>query len=278
MFRIRYCCSFLKGSFDMSDNFSQKIGHRIKELRDKNGLSQEHLAKALHINRVSLSQVENGERKLSAEELSGIASFFHVGTDALLNLDMDVQVELEKMPKQEKREFRISVPQKKLDKFKEVLLYILNKVGSRPNVGETVLYKLLYFIDFDFYEKYEEQLIGATYLKLPHGPAPVEFAEIVKDMEANKELEKINSQFFQYPQKKYLPLREPDLQQLTAREVEYIDEVLAKLSHMKAVEISDYSHRDVPWMTTDDGEVIDYESVFYRTQPYSVRSYSEEVQ
>lgn len=62
---------------------------------------------------------------------------------------------LEKSPKQrQKQEIRVSVPQKKLDKFKEVLLYVLGKVGSKPNVGETVLCKLLYFIDFDYYEKY----------------------------------------------------------------------------------------------------------------------------
>ena len=229
------------------------------------------------MNRVSFSQMESGDRKLSAEELGSVARFFHVGTDALLDFDREIKVHLEKVPRPIKPEVRVSVPQKKLDKFKEVLLYILNKVGSKPNVGETVLYKLLYFIDFDYYEKYEEQLIGATYQKLPHGPAPVEFHEIVKDMIASKDLEKVESQFFQYPQKKYLPHRESDLKQLGAREVEVIDEVLAKLSHMKAVEISDYSHRDVPWMTTDDGDIIDYESVFYRTQPYSVRSYSEEV-
>jgi hypothetical protein len=65
----------------------------------------------------------------------------------------------------EKQEIRIDVPQKNLKKFKEVLLYILEKVGGKPNVGMTVLYKLLYFIDFDYYEKFEEQLIGATYIK-----------------------------------------------------------------------------------------------------------------
>ena len=259
----------------MSDNFGQKIGSRIKGLREKAGLSQEQVSKTLGISRVSLSQLENGERKLSAEELAAFAKLFQMGTDALLDWNKAVKVHLEKTPKQVKQEIRISVPQKRLDKFKEVLLYVLDKVGSKPNVGETVLYKLLYFIDFDYYEKYEEQLVGASYQKLPHGPAPVEFKKIVEDMIKSKELEKIESQFFQYPQKKYLPLREPDLKQLNAREVETIDEVIAKLAHMKAVEISEYSHRYVPWMTTDDGDIIDYESVFYRIQPYSVRSYSE---
>ncbi len=45
---------------------------------------------------------------------------------------------------------------------------------------------------------------------------------------------------------------------------------------MNATQISDYSHNDVPWQTTEDGAVIDYESVFYRTPPYSVKDYSDE--
>jgi hypothetical protein len=45
---------------------------------------------------------------------------------------------------------------------------------------------------------------------------------------------------------------------------------------MNAKEISDYSHNDVPWLTTEDGQPIEYESVFYRTRPYSVREYTGE--
>jgi hypothetical protein len=45
---------------------------------------------------------------------------------------------------------------------------------------------------------------------------------------------------------------------------------------MNASKISEYSHNDVPWLTADDGDIIEYESVFYRTSSYSVRSYSEE--
>jgi hypothetical protein len=80
--------------------------------------------------------------------------------------------------KKEKQQFpriRINIPQKNIGKFKEVLLYILNKIGSKPNIGETVIYKLLYFIDLNYYEKYEEQLIGATYIKNHHGPTLKEF-------------------------------------------------------------------------------------------------------
>jgi hypothetical protein len=52
--------------------------------------------------------------------------------------------------------------------------------------------------------------------------------------------------------------------------------VIARLGHMKAIEISAYSHGDIPWISTPDGKPIDYEAVFYRQTPYTVRSYSEE--
>ncbi|MDP2363098.1 MAG: Panacea domain-containing protein, partial [Ignavibacteria bacterium] len=173
---------------------------------------------------------------------------------------------------------RISVPQKNLKKFKEVLLYILNKVGAKPNIGETVLYKILFYIDFDYYERYEEQLIGATYIKNHFGPTPKEFVKIVEKMENDKELMRVKDKYFSHPQTKYLPLREPDLSVVSGREIELIDEVLNKLSDMNANQISEYSHNDVPWLTTDEGKVIPYESVFYRTPPYSVRNYSEKTE
>ena len=121
-------------------------------------------------------------------------------------------------------------------------------------------------------------MIGATYIKNHYGPTPVEFKKITDQMEKDQELFRVTDQYFQFPQTKYLPLREPDLSKINANEIKLIDDVLEKLSHFNANQISEYSHGDVPWLTTEIGETIDYESVFYRTKPYSVRSYSEEVQ
>lgn len=256
----------------------EKIGQRIRELREKTGMSQDALAKNMKIPRPAISQIESGARKIATDELLKLSQIFHVSLDDLLNPGKEPEVCLPegKEEKTSKRRMRISVPQKNVQKFKEVLLYILNKVGSKPNIGETVIYKLLYFIDFNFYEKYEEQLIGATYMKNQYGPTPIEFAKIVEQMIKNGEIEKVKSDYFSYPQTKYLPRSKPDLTKLKASELEVIDDVLNRLSEMNASQISAYSHEDVPWLTTADDEVIDYESVFYRTPPYSVRAYAEE--
>jgi len=257
--------------------FNKKLGVRIRQLRDGFSLTQEDVAAKLEISRVSLSQIENGERKIAAEEIAKLSKMFNIKADILLDLKKDIEVQLEKQKSigRKKTEMRINVPQKNLNKFKEVLLYILNKIGSKPNIGETVLYKLLYFMDFNFYEKYEEQLIGATYQKNHYGPTPVEFKSVIDDMKSNEDLEEVQSQYFQYPQRKYLPRREPDLSLFNAHEIKMIDEVLEKLSDMNANQISDYSHEDVPWKTTEEGDIIDYESVFYRSMPYSVRTYDD---
>jgi len=260
------------------DIFYKKLSQKIKTIREQLGFSQEALAEKLGVNRVAISQIENGDRKISAEEIAKISKIFHIPTDILLDLSKDIEVVLEKTeakkPK-EKTGIRISVPQKNLDKFKEVLLYVLSEVGSRPNIGESVLYKLLYFIDFNYYEKHEEQLMGATYIKNNYGPTPKEFIKIVDDMEG-KDLTKIQDNYFQYPQTKYLPLRKPDLSKINTREQKVIDDVINTLSDMNAKQISEYSHNDVPWQTAEEGEIIDYESVFYRTPPYSVRDYSDD--
>ncbi|MHB8881775.1 MAG: type II toxin-antitoxin system antitoxin SocA domain-containing protein [Thermodesulfovibrionales bacterium] len=256
----------------------EKIGRRIRELREKTGMSQDSLAKQIKISRPAISQIESGARKLATDELIKLSQIFHVAVDDLLNPGKEPEICLQEAKKEKdaKPQMRISVPQKNLQKFKEVLLYILNKVGSKPNIGETVIYKLLYFIDFDFYEKYEDQLIGASYMKNQYGPTPVEFVKIVEQMIKKGEIEKVKSDYFSYPQTKYLPRNRPDLTKFKASEIEVIDGVLNRLSEMNASQISAYSHSDVPWLTTADGEVIEYESVFYRTPPYSVRAYAEE--
>jgi len=258
----------------------KKLGENIKILRKQHGITQQKLADLLGLSRPTVSQIEIGERKLSADELIKLADIFNISVEYLLGLKREPKIIIKKTERKEKPKYqvRINVPQKNIKKFKEVLLYILNKVGSKPNIGETVLYKILYFIDFDFYEKYEEQLIGATYIKNNYGPTPVEFRKIVEKMIDDGEIIKVESTYFEYPQTKYLPVRKADLTKFKANEIELIDNILYRLSDMNASQISEYSHNDVPWLTTENQGIIEYESVFYRTPSYSVREYDEDIQ
>jgi transcriptional regulator with XRE-family HTH domain len=258
------------------------LGRFIQEQRKKRGLTQEFLALRLGISRPTYMQIERGERELVVSEAKKLAGIFDMLLDDFLASKeiSPPRIKLEKPTKIMKakdngREIRISVPQEKIKKFKEALLYILERIGARPNIGEAVVCKLMYFIDFDFYEKFEEQLIGAKYIKNHHGPTPIAFPKIVAQMEKTGDLTRVVQKYFQYDQKKYLPLRKSDLSEFSAREKEFIDEEIERFKDFNAAQIEKYSHKDVPWITADNLQIIDYEAVFYRTPEFSVRHYYE---
>jgi len=253
---------------------------KIKALRKENEFSQEYMARELGMSRPTYTQIEQGERDLTITEVKKLAGIFDITFDDFLQgkegIKTIVKVERKKKQEQEeKSEIRISIPQEKVDKFRQILLYILKKIGGKPNVGMTVLYKLLYFIDFDYYEKYEDQLMGLVYLKNHHGPTPLLFKNLIGDMVKNGEVEIIKSKFYKYPQTKYLinPKIKLDLGILNGKEQEHIDLELQKLSDLTASQLTDLSHKDVPWISAEDGKPLDYESVFYRTAETSVREY-----
>ena len=173
---------------------------------------------------------------------------------------------------------QIRTVEKNLDKFKQVVLYVLNEVGKKPNVGETVLHKLLYFIDFDYYEKFEESLMGGTYLKNHYGPTSDDLAPLIKEMQEKGEIEAITSEHFGYPQKKYLARTNPELDIFSEREINHIDEVLARLADKSATELKQLSHEDMPWKSARyHKKPLSYESVFYRDERHSVREYDDEL-
>lgn len=271
----------MKYKNDMTLKLSQKqIGQRIAELRRTKGLSQEDLAKKIKISRPSLAQIELGNRSVDILELQKLSQVLRFSLDDFMSKDFSVSQELN--IKEEKKskpvEDRISVPELQVDKFKNVLLYILERCAGKPNVGETVLYKLLYFSDFNNYEIYEEHLTGASYRKLPYGPVPQKFDAVINQMINDGQLQRVKTKYHGYPQTRYLPLKKADLTELRASEKEIIDSVIEQMSDWSAAAISNYSHKDMPWLASKEGEEINYELAFYRDAPFSVRNYGDEIE
>ncbi|MCX8486873.1 MAG: DUF4065 domain-containing protein, partial [Crocinitomicaceae bacterium] len=262
----------------MKTTQSQKeLGQRLTLLRKRKGLSQEELAARIKLSRPSLAQIELGNRGLDVQEFQRLAEVLEFSLDDFMSKDFQV-LAIENVtddnvmqPIQE----RISVPKLNVAKFKQVLLYILERCEGKPNVGETVLYKLLYFSDFNYYELYEEQLTGANYRKLPYGPVPQKLDQIIEQMRTDGQLERIKTNYHGFSQTRYFPLVKADLRTVKASEKEVIDRVIEQMSDWSASAISDYSHKDIPWLATKEGEEINYELAFYREAPFSVRNYDE---
>lgn len=65
-------------------NSNIEIGKRIKELREKKGLTQKELAENLSVKRETVNQWENGTRDLKTEYTIKLADFFEVTCDEIL--------------------------------------------------------------------------------------------------------------------------------------------------------------------------------------------------
>jgi DNA-binding XRE family transcriptional regulator/uncharacterized phage-associated protein len=254
------------------------MSNKFKNLINKHQISQSKLAGIIGVSRPTIIKILAGKRELRISEADKLAMNLGISTTEIFGETAEVEIILEKnlSKKNPKLKQRISVPARNVEKFKNALLYITQKIGALPNVGQTVLYKILYFCDFDYYEKYEEQLIGATYIKNHFGPTPREFSAIVKEMIQEEKIEEITTKFFDKDQKKYIPVISPDLSVFSGRELQHIDEEIARLGHKTAKELSDFSHKDVPWISTVIGKEIPYEAVFYRTKETSVRTYEKD--
>jgi len=264
----------------MSVKLSQKqIGQRIAKLRKLKGLSQDELSRSVRISRSSLAQIELGNRSVNIIELQKLSIILGFSLDDFMSQDFMVLQNEVKVPgiKQVKSEERIAIPTLHVNKFKNVLLYILERCAGKPNVGETVLYKLLYFSDFNYYELYEEQLTGARYRKLPFGPVPQNMDTIVNQMIDSGLIQRVKTDYHGYSQTRYLPLEKSDLTELKASEKEIIDRVIEQMSDWSASAISNYSHKDIPWLASKEGEEIYYELAFYRESPFSIRNYGNEI-
>jgi transcriptional regulator with XRE-family HTH domain len=241
----------------------KQIGKRIAELRKVKRLSQEDLSKSVKISRPSLTQIELGNRSVNIMELQRLSIVMGFSLDEFMSKDFTVtQNVVSKAEKKSKKiKERISVPTLQVNKFKNVLLYILERCAGKPNVGETVLYKLLYFSDFNYYELYEEHLTGARYRKLPYGPVPQKMDAIINQMIDKGQLQRVKTEYHGYSQTRYLPLEKPNLTELRASEKEIIDRVIEQMSEWSASAISNYSHKDMPWLASREGEEINYELV-----------------
>ena len=137
--------------------------------------------------------------------------------------------------------------------FRQVILYVLDKVGDLPDTGETVLHKFLYFIDFDFYEKHEESLMGETYIKNTYGPTSVSLEKELKRMEDLGIICQEEREHHGHTQRRSTVLRRPVPTDLIELHIDHIDGVMEKHSGKSAREFTDYSHGDVPWLCADEG-------------------------
>ncbi|MBO5059845.1 MAG: helix-turn-helix transcriptional regulator [Clostridia bacterium] len=80
-----------------------KLSERLKELRKRNNISQNALAKQMNLTRATINAWEMGINYPTAQSLIMLADFFNVTSDYILGLDSVETINISKLNDAEKK-------------------------------------------------------------------------------------------------------------------------------------------------------------------------------
>ena len=147
-------------------------------------------------------------------------------------------------------------------KTAELILLIAKHTEDDPTAGSTKLNEILYFAEISHLRRTGQPITGSEYQKQPHGPTLRRMPPIIRDLERLGAAKEIEEDYFGYPQRKLVPLREPDLSEFSADEVASVLGMVRQFWGKSAREISDISHEDPGWRAVEVGETIPLELAF----------------
>ena len=162
----------------------------------------------------------------------------------------------------------IMVRVQKIDekKYKNAVLFFAKKIQN-GTLGKLNMMKLLYFLDFDFFEKYGRSITGDEYLRFEHGPVPRMGEKILKEM-AGKEIKVSKRKIADglNDQLHIEALKDFDINVFTKEELLALEEIADKWEKFSGVEMKNASHGEAPWIATKTNDVIDYNLAYYRNK------------
>lgn len=155
-------------------------------------------------------------------------------------------------------------------KYQNAVLYLCRKLKGEVR-GKKKLAKLLYFADFDLYEKIQKSITGDVYRALPMGPVPSALEEITVEMTKKKMLgvEQVKEHEGYNATKVYKCLAEPDLSVFDEEERKMLDRIIVKYGHLTGKQLEELSHAEAPYIGTELRKEIPYELAFYRGTDFS---------
>lgn len=152
-------------------------------------------------------------------------------------------------------------------KYSDVVFSLL-KIAGGQIIGKKKFAKLLYFYEFDFFEKYEKTSTGETFLKYPMGPLPKNMEEIVNQLCKNGQIKTVSQKSSNgYDIVEYKLIDNPIIK-LTTEEKSILDRIQKLYIDKTGKELEDISHLQAPWNAVEMYQVINLELSYYRATDF----------
>lgn len=147
------------------------------------------------------------------------------------------------------------------------------------------LHKLCYLVDSTFYQKYEISMTGESYIHTQNGPVPIHFDDSLDELITDNRVsvsdngnitpceaygirsDSVMDDLGLYRvsmMREFGHLSHHILPRPTPRENEIISEITSRYARMDSDRLEMVVKRDPGWKLSSEGQLIDYEYVFYR--------------
>lgn len=147
-------------------------------------------------------------------------------------------------------------------KIKALISLIIDSCQKEPyGIPLSKLCKILYFIDFGHYAKFDTAISDFDYLRFQFGPVPKGLHDYLALLEEERVIDRrrIPTQYGEHDVFELYPKTEIIDFSFTEREQETIDKTLAEFKRKSGATASRKTHYQSPWITTDQGEIISIE-------------------
>ena len=154
-------------------------------------------------------------------------------------------------------------------KYKEAIVYLCNELGGEIK-GKKKLAKLLYFLDFDNFEKYHKSITGDVYHRLPMGPVPAAMTEMTESLKKARRLEvkqETEKEGFN-PTEIYRCKGKADLSVFSKDELAMLKRTVSTYGKLNGKQLEDLSHAEAPFIATEERGEFAYELAYYRGRDF----------
>ena len=224
-----------------------KYAQVIKKLRTERGISQLELAKKLGISRPSYIAIEQGKRELTWDEAKKIVGFFGI---TLKELESGMVPDAEK--------------------YKQMILACLRYAAPADGkIPKTKLAKLVYLADFAWFYDHLKSMSGMSYRKIQYGPVPDTYFRVIDELFDEGKVKIDHTADGAMLISEARNPRRDGFSALRADEGALIKKICAKWKDRRTQEIVAFTHKQLPYLISNDNEIIPYE-VITQEDPHDV--------
>lgn len=157
----------------------------------------------------------------------------------------------------------------KKEQIKELIWYI---AANHPRMlKETKLWKLCFFSEADYFEKFNERLTKVPYIKNTYGPTPsnVVVRKAVEELIAEKLLTVKDGN--------YIGMGEMEFKFLDAKKIQSIENTCLRYSELNVNQIVHLAHQDPVYLMAEYHKLVNFEDSQYRSNEEDVIEEQSEI-